>query len=217
VLGPSGCGKSSLLRLASGLMRPTRGRLLVDGSEVAGPRRDIGIAFQSPSLLPWKSVLGNVLVPVRAMGGDVAAARPRAEALLRMVGLEGFARHYPHELSGGMQSRVAIARALVHNPVLLLMDEPFAALDAMTREQMIGEIQLIWLAERTSVLFITHSIAEAVFLADRVLVMSPRPGRIIGDVTVPFARPRSDATMADPAFAALGGQLRAILGAGPRA
>jgi NitT/TauT family transport system ATP-binding protein len=210
VLGPSGCGKSSLLRLVSGLQTPTTGRLAIDGRTIAGPRRDVGIAFQQPTLLPWKNVIENVLVPIRAMGGDVGAARERARALLAIVGLEAFARHYPHELSGGMQSRVGIARALVHEPVVLLMDEPFAALDAMTREAMMEEIQRIWQETRTSVLFITHSIPEAVFLADRVVVLSERPGRVIEDVMVDLPRPRRVETMQEQGFVRLTGHLRGL-------
>jgi NitT/TauT family transport system ATP-binding protein len=215
VLGPSGCGKSSLLRLAAGLMSPTSGRMLINGMPVAGPRPDIGIVFQQPTLLPWWSVLDNVLVPIRAMGGDVAAARPRARDLLALVGLASFARHYPHELSGGMQQRVGIARALVHDPTLLLMDEPFAALDAMTRETMMEEIQRIWLRTQAgtsakSVLFITHSIPEAVFLADEVLVMSPRPGRIIERLPILLPRPRDLAVMDQPEFVAHTGHLRSL-------
>jgi NitT/TauT family transport system ATP-binding protein len=209
VLGPSGCGKSTLLRLASGLIRPTSGTMRIDGQPIVGPRRDVGIVFQAPTLLPWKTVIDNALVPIRAMGGDVAAARPRARDLLALVGLDRFERHYPHELSGGMQQRVGIARALVHDPALLLMDEPFAALDAMTREAMMEEIGRIWAATRKSVLFITHSIPEAVFLADEVLVMSPRPGRILERVPVPLPRPRPIAAMDAPEFIALTAHLRA--------
>jgi NitT/TauT family transport system ATP-binding protein len=209
VLGPSGCGKSTLLRLACGLIKPTAGTMRMDGAPIAGPRRDVGIVFQQPTLLPWKSVTDNVLVPIRAMGGDVSSARPRAKELLALVGLQKFERHYPHELSGGMQQRVGLARALVHDPKLLLMDEPFAALDAMTREAMMAEIQRIWMAARKSVLFITHSIPEAVFLADEVLVMSPRPGRIVESVAIPLPRPRAIAAMDAPEFVALTAHLRA--------
>ncbi len=210
VLGPSGCGKSTLLKLASGLLRPSGGQIELSGRAITGPRREVGIVFQQPTLLPWKNVLENVLVPVRAMRGDLPAARERALKLLRMVKLEPFARHYPHELSGGMQQRVGIVRALVHDPALLLMDEPFAALDAMTRENMMVELQRIWSTTGKSVLFITHSIPEAVFLSDRVVVLSPRPGRVLQTLDIDLPRPRSLDTMGSPQFAALAGALRSV-------
>ena len=210
VVGPSGCGKSTLLKLASGLLAPTRGGLRIGDSPVGGPRREVGIVFQQPTLLPWKSVIDNVLVPIRAMGMDARACRARALELLAMVKLAAFADHYPHELSGGMQQRVGIARGLVHDPALLLMDEPFAALDAMTRENMLGELQRIWMATGKTVLFITHSIPEAVFLSDRIAVMSPRPGRLLQLMDVDLPRPRDIATMASPRFAELCNELRAI-------
>ncbi len=210
VLGPSGCGKSTLLKLASGLLKPSAGEIALSGRPVAGPRREVGIVFQQPTLLPWKTVLENVLVPVRAMRGDVAAARERALKLLRMVKLDAFAQHYPHELSGGMQQRVGIARALVHDPALLLMDEPFAALDAMTRETMMMELQRIWGSTGKSVLFITHSIPEAVFLSDRVVVLSPRPGRVLQTVEIDLPRPRTIETMGSPRFAAQAQELRQV-------
>jgi NitT/TauT family transport system ATP-binding protein len=208
VLGPSGCGKSTLLKLASGLLKPTSGRLELSGRTVDGPRREVGIVFQQATLLPWKTVLDNVLVPVRAMGGDVAAARERASQLLRTVRLEAFASHYPHELSGGMQQRVGIVRALVHDPALLLMDEPFAALDAMTREAMMLELQRIWAGTGKSVLFITHSIPEAVFLSDRVVVLSPRPGRVVRTLEIDLPRPRTMETMGAARFSELCNELR---------
>jgi NitT/TauT family transport system ATP-binding protein len=210
VLGPSGCGKSTLLKLASGLLAPSAGRIEVAGRPVAGPRPEVGIVFQQPTLLPWKTVLENVLVPVRARGGDVPAARQRALQLLRTMGLEAFASHHPHELSGGMQQRVGIARALVHDPALLLMDEPFAALDAMTRENMMVELQRLWSSTGKSVLFITHSIPEAVFLSDRVVVLSPRPGRVLQTVAIDLPRPRTMDTMGSARFAALCQQLRQV-------
>jgi NitT/TauT family transport system ATP-binding protein len=209
VLGPSGCGKSTLLKLASGLIMPTRGSLTLAGQVVTGPRPDVGIVFQQPTLLPWRRVIDNVLVPIRAMGRDVKAYRDKARELLDLVGLKGFEDHYPHELSGGMQQRVGIARGLIHDPSMLLMDEPFAALDAMTRETMMDEIQRIWSTTGKSVLFITHSIPEAVYLSDRVLVMSPRPGRVIEEVTIDLPRPRTVATLDDPRFVSLASHLRA--------
>ena len=208
VLGPSGCGKSTLLKLVSGLIQPTAGRITLAGAEVVGPRPDVGIVFQQPTLLPWRNVLNNVLVPIRAMGRRVQDYRGRAEALLELVGLSAFARHYPHELSGGMQQRVGIARGLIHDPELMLMDEPFAALDAMTRETMSDELQRIWMSANKSVLFITHSIPEAVFLSDRIVVMGPRPGRVIETVEVELPRPRTIETMGNPHFVELSNHLR---------
>lgn len=208
ILGPSGCGKSTLLNVIAGLLRATHGRAAIQGQEIKGPRPDVGIVFQRPTLLPWVNVIGNVLIPVEALRRSVREHRPRAKELLALVGLKDFAEHYPDELSGGMQQRVSLARALIHDPALLLMDEPFAALDAMTRERMSLELQDIWLASRKSVLFITHSIPEAVFLSDRILVMSGSPGRILEDVAVTLPRPRSLDTMASPAYAELCGRIR---------
>jgi NitT/TauT family transport system ATP-binding protein len=190
LVGPSGCGKSTLLRILAGLLSPSKGKAFLRGTPISGPRRDIGVVFQSPVLLPWRSVLENVLLPVdvQHLGGD--RYRKAALELLNLVGLQEFAHRYPWELSGGMQQRVAIARALIHDPAMLLMDEPFGALDAMTREQMNLELQRIWLERKKTVLFITHSIPEAVFLADRVLVMTPRPGRIMDTVAIKIPRPR---------------------------
>jgi len=210
VLGPSGCGKSTLLKIVAGLLSPSSGRVLMRGEPIVGPRPDVGIVFQQPTLLPWQSALDNVLLPVRTLRRDPAAGRERALDLLRLVGLASFAGHHPGELSGGMQSRVAIARALVHDPTLLLMDEPFAALDAMTREHMMLELQRIWMATARSVVFITHSIPEAVFLSDRIVVLSARPGRTIADITVDLPRPRSVGTLADARFAELCNELRAL-------
>lgn len=213
LLGPSGCGKSTFVRLASGLVPATSGVIELDGTPVTGPRRDVGVVFQQPTLLPWKTVLDNVLVPCRALGLDLARSRKRALELLQLTGLDRFALNYPYELSGGMQQRVGLARGLIHEPRILLMDEPFGALDAMTRERMAEELQRIWLATGTSVVFITHSIPEAVFLSDRVVVMSPRPGRVVEEVPVPLPRPRDVRTMADSAFAGLCGRLRERFGA----
>ena len=213
VLGPSGCGKSSLLRMFAGLMPPTQGRLQQGDAIIAGPRRRIGIAFQKPTLMPWKSVLENVLVPALAQGTPRAAAERRAHTLLETVGLHGFTAAYPHELSGGMQQRVGLARMLITDPAILLMDEPFSALDALTRESMMVELQRLWLAEAKTALFVTHSIAEAAFLSDRVLVMSPRPGRITAEITCDLPRPRTLAMLETPAFASLTGRLRRALDA----
>jgi NitT/TauT family transport system ATP-binding protein len=210
VLGPSGCGKSSLMRLVSGLVRPTSGSIRLDGAAVEGTRSDVGMVFQKPTLLPWMTVVNNVLAPIRAMRKDVAAHRQRALELLQLVGLSDFANHLPGELSGGMQQRVAIARGLAHDPRLLLMDEPFAALDALSREKMMNELQRIWLADPKSVLFVTHSIPEAVFLSDRVLVMSPRPGTVIEELRIDLPRPRTLDQVGDARFNVYTRKLRQI-------
>ena len=200
VIGPSGCGKSTVLKITAGLLRPTSGRVILDARPITGPRRDVGIAFQKPTLLPWKSVLENVLLPTKALKLEPAMARERAQELLQLVGLSKFEHNYPGELSGGMQQRVGLARMLAHDPTFLLMDEPFAALDAMTREALAVELQRIWLNTKKSVLFITHSIPEAVFLSDRVVVMSARPGRVLEQVSIALPRPRTPDTMAGEAF-----------------
>jgi NitT/TauT family transport system ATP-binding protein len=190
IVGPSGCGKTTLLKILAGLVPASRGSASLRGTPIDGPRRDIGVVFQSPVLFPWRCVLDNVLLPVDVQHLGRDEKRSRAIGLLRLVGLEGFERRYPWELSGGMQQRVAITRALIHDPAILLMDEPFGALDAMTRETMNVELQRIWLESHKTVVFITHSISEAVFLADRVLVMTARPGKVVEDVAVGIPRPR---------------------------
>lgn len=202
VVGPSGCGKSTLLKILAGLMPASGGEARLRGRPIEGPRRDIGVVFQSPVLFPWRSVLSNVLLPADVQGLARDQMRNHALQLLSLVGLGGVEHRYPWELSGGMQQRVALIRALVHDPAILLMDEPFAALDAMTREQMNLELQRVWLERRKTVLFITHSITEAAFLADRVLIMTPRPGRIKGDVAINLPRPRSLDVMTSPEFGA---------------
>jgi len=210
IVGPSGCGKTTLLRLVSGLLVPTEGKVLVGGIEVRDPRPDVGLIFQQPMLLPWFSVMRNVLLPVDVQGQRIADYHERARELVRMVGLGGFEKRLPSELSGGMQQRVALARALVHNPKILLMDEPFAALDAMTRESMNIELQRIWSGQHKTVLFVTHGIAESVFLSDRVVVMTPRPGRVAAVIDVPFARPRSADLLGTAEFAAVAAQIRNV-------
>jgi NitT/TauT family transport system ATP-binding protein len=200
-VGPSGCGKSTLLRILAGLVSKSGGAVEIEGKEVKRPRRDVGIVFQSPVLLPWLTVLQNTLLPAEVMKLDKKASAERARQLIELAGLSEFANKYPHELSGGMQQRNAIARALMNDPSMLLMDEPFGALDAMTRERMTAELQRIWLESRKTVLFITHSIAEAVFLADRVLVFSPRPGTIVDNIEINLPRPRGIESMASPEFA----------------
>jgi NitT/TauT family transport system ATP-binding protein len=218
VLGPSGCGKSTLLRLIAGLIRPTRGRLEIYGTPVTEPRDEIGIVFQRPTLLPWFDVLGNVTFPMRHKYGRVTdAERVRARELLDLVGLSDFAGKAIDELSGGMQQRVAIARALLLDPDILLMDEPFSALDALTRDEMSLELLRIWTERPKTVLFITHSIPEALLLADRVIVMTPRPGRVRETIEVPLPRPRSMATLAEPAFHAIANHIREELFSRPAA
>lgn len=203
IVGSSGCGKSTLLRIASGLLAPTRGAALVDGEVVFKPRPDVGMIFQDAVMLPWFTVIENVLLPIRVAGGDLVTARREAARLLDRVGLAGFHDSAPSELSGGMRQRAAIVRALLSKPRLLLMDEPFGALDALTREQMNLELARIAEASGCAVLLITHSISEAVFLSDRTVVMSPRPGRIVEEITVSLPRPRAATTMLSPDFAAL--------------
>ena len=217
VLGPSGCGKSTLLNIASGLLAPTRGTVQIQGQAVTGPRQDVGIVFQQPTLLPWKTVLQNILVPIEAMGLSRADAVERAHALIRRVRLEGFEHHYPHELSGGMQQRVGIARGFMHDPQLLLMDESFAALDAMTREHMTDELQALWMNTAKSVLFITHSIPESVYLADRVVVLSERPGTVVDVIEVPLPRPRTLETLSSPHFNEICDRLRRFFRRAPTA
>jgi len=214
LVGPSGCGKSTLLRVVAGLRRPTRGSVEVDGRAVTGPIPSVGMVFQAPVLLKWRTVRDNVLLPAELAGLERARYRERAEHLLRLVGLDGFADRLPRELSGGMQQRAAICRALLLDPPLLLMDEPFGALDAMTRDEMNLELLRVWgepAAARKTVVFVTHSIPEAVFLADRVVVMSPRPGRVARVVDVPLPRPRTPATRAAPQFGALSLQIHETL------
>jgi len=191
VVGRSGCGKSTLLRLVAGLLTPTSGQVYVDGTPVTKPRRDISMMFQRPALLPWRSVLDNVLLPVEIFGWRKAEFRQRARDLLAMVGLEAFERRLPHELSGGMQQRVSLCRSLLVQPQVMLMDEPFSALDALTREELSVELQRIHMEHAATILFVTHSIDEAVLLADRVVVMTERPGRVRETITVDIPRPRT--------------------------
>jgi NitT/TauT family transport system ATP-binding protein len=218
VLGPSGCGKSTLLRLIAGLIRTTSGAVEIFGMPVTEPRDEIGIVFQKPTLLPWFDVLGNVTFPMRHKYGSVRPAeRERAHELLDLVGLADFAKRRPDELSGGMQQRVAIARALLLDPDILLMDEPFSALDALTRDEMSFELMRIWTERPKTVLFITHSIPEAVLLADRIIVMTSRPGRVREILDVPLARPRSMATLSEPVFHDLANHIRGRLFSRPAA
>lgn len=208
IVGSSGCGKSTLLRIASGLLTPSEGRARFDGKDITEPSSEIGMIFQDAVMLPWFSVVDNVTLPVRIAGGDMAVARREAAAHLDLVGLAGFHDSAPSALSGGMRQRAAIVRALMTKPRLLLMDEPFGALDALTREHM--NIELARIAEESglAVLLITHSISEAVLLADRVIVMTPRPGRIAEEIEVPLPRPRTERSMLAPEFAETSHRIR---------
>jgi NitT/TauT family transport system ATP-binding protein len=191
ILGPSGCGKSTLLMMVGGLETVSSGSIIVNGEPMTGPRTSIGIMFQDPTLLPWKSALDNVLFPVRVLKRSMDDYRQTAYGLLQQVGLDGFEHKRPHELSGGMRQRVAICRTLVYDPEVLLMDEPFSALDAISRDEMNELLLDLWQQFTKTALFVTHSIREAVLLADRVLVMTKRPATIVEDLAIPFARPRS--------------------------
>lgn len=207
-LGPSGCGKSTLLRVLGGLLRPSSGQVYVRGESLDGPYRDVGIVFQKANLMPWRTVLKNITLPLEMQGIDGAEARGRAADLIHLVGLEGFEGSYPQELSGGMAQRVAIARALVHDPEILLLDEPFAALDALTRERMNLELLRIWEARRKTVVMVTHNIQEAILLSDRVLVMTSRPGRVIADLPVTLPRPRTEDVVYSDTFTGLARHVR---------
>jgi NitT/TauT family transport system ATP-binding protein len=208
VLGPSGCGKSTLLMMLGGLEPVTSGQITIGGKPMTGPRTSIGIMFQDPTLLPWKSALDNVLFPIRVLKRPLEGYRSDAQQLLARVGLDGFMNKKPHELSGGMRQRVAICRTLVYDPELLLMDEPFSALDAITRDEMNELLLDLWEQYTKTALFVTHSIREAVFLADRVLVMTRRPATIVEDLTIPFARPRPTAIGETREFNEICGHLR---------
>jgi NitT/TauT family transport system ATP-binding protein len=191
IIGRSGCGKSTLLRLIAGLLAPTSGQVLVDGSPVTAPRRDVAMMFQRPALLPWRSVLDNVLLPVEVFGWKRRDHAERAAQLLDMVGLSKFVRRLPHELSGGMQQRVSLCRALIQQPRVMLMDEPFSALDALSREELSLELQRLHKEFASTTVFVTHSIQEAVLLADRVVVLSPHPGRVRRILDIDIPQPRS--------------------------
>jgi len=208
IVGPSGCGKSTLLKILAGLLPLTAGEASISGRRVDGPQDGVGMVFQSPVLLAWRDVLSNIMLQIEIRGLEWEPYQRRAMELLQVVGLSGFERKRPWELSGGMQQRVAICRALVHDPSLLLMDEPFGALDAMTRETMNLELQRIWLATKKTVLFVTHSIPEAVCLSDRVLVMTERPGTVDKIYDIPLPRPRSLQNMGTPEFSALAQVIR---------
>jgi len=200
VVGPSGCGKTTFLRIVAGLEPATGGEVLLDGRRLSGPGSDRGFVFQTDSLLPWRTVLGNALIGPEVAGNVGAAERQRTVALLKLVGLEGFENYYPRQLSGGMRQRVNLARALAIDPEILLMDEPFSSLDAQTREIMQTELLRIWEQGRKTVLFVTHQIDEAVFLSDRVLVFARRPGRLQESVEIKLPRPRELAIKRTPEF-----------------
>lgn len=201
VVGPSGCGKSTLLKIIAGLLTPSEGAVEIAGKRVAGPHTELGIVFQSPVLLDWRNILDNVLVQIDLRGGDPAAYREQARGLLAKVGLADFENRMPRELSGGMRQRTAIVRALIHAPPLLLMDEPFGALDALTREQMRIDLEKLWRERGQTTLFITHGISEAVALADRVVVMTPRPGKVDRIIDIDLPRPRDKAVITSRRFA----------------
>jgi len=202
VVGPSGCGKSTLLKMVAGLLPISGGSLTLAGKPIKGPQKDVGIVFQSAVLLPWRSVEDNILLQAEMRHMPMDAARARARELMEMAGLKGFEKKYPWQLSGGMQQRASICRALLHDPSVLLMDEPFGALDAMTREKMNLELQRIWMTSKKTVLLITHSIPEAIFLSDRVMVMSERPGSIAAVYDIDLPRPRTLDVMASAEFGA---------------
>jgi NitT/TauT family transport system ATP-binding protein len=211
VVGASGCGKSTLLKVIAGLQPATSGRVTLDAKAITAPHRDVGLLFQQPVLLRWRNVLENVLLPIEYLRRPLSDYRGRALDLLRQVGLEGFESRMPHQLSGGMQQRVALARALIYDPRILLMDEPFAALDALTREEMAIELLRIWEVSRKSVIFVTHSIPEAVMLSDRVLAMSARPGTIAKTVAISLRRPRSEDAEYTDTFAAAVHEIRDVI------
>jgi len=219
MVGPSGCGKSSLLKIVSGLARADSGHARIDGQEISGSRASVGMAFQNATLLPWRTTLENVLLPLEVSRDHRAGFRrkkaehvERALSLLKVVGLEGYENHAPYQLSGGMQQRASLCRALIHGPELLLLDEPFAALDAFTREELWDVLQQLWLQQRFTVILVTHDLREAVYLADRVYVMSKRPGRIVYERPVALARPRTLESTFDEDFVALVHRLRDHIG-----
>ncbi|HXG40701.1 MAG TPA: ABC transporter ATP-binding protein [Candidatus Limnocylindrales bacterium] len=217
IVGPNGSGKSTLLRVAGGLLAPESGAVEVDGRPLDGPSREVGFVFQEPRLFPWRSVAGNVAYPLELAGVPRAERATRVAELVTLVGLTGFEQARPHELSGGMRQRAAIARALALRPSVLLLDEPFSALDALTRERFNLELLRLWEETRTTILLVTHSIPEALFVADRVVVLSPRPGRVVAVVPSPLGRPRTAADLASPALAAASGEVRRHLELGDEA
>ncbi len=210
LVGPSGCGKSTLLRIIAGLLPPDAGEVTLNGAPVRGPRAEVGFVFQSANLMPWRTVLDNIALPLDVLGTAASRSQARSEAqrLSDLVGLQGFENAYPRQLSGGMQQRAVLARALIHRPRVLLLDEPFGALDALTRERMNLELLRMWQLRRATAILVTHSISEAVFLADRVIVMGSRPGHILADIPIPLSRPRSLDLLAEERFGRLARTVR---------
>jgi NitT/TauT family transport system ATP-binding protein len=208
LIGPSGCGKTTLLRLLAGLSLPTSGSVTFEGRPLAGPRRRIGFVFQQANLMPWRTALANIALPLELAGAKSEAILEQAGSMIDLVGLKGFETSYPHDLSGGMAQRVAIGRALIHQPEVLLLDEPFGALDALTRELMADELMRIWTDRSVTVVMVTHSISEAILLADRVIALSPRPGSVRLDLQIPLARPRTIEQSYTPEFGRLAERLR---------
>jgi NitT/TauT family transport system ATP-binding protein len=212
LLGPSGCGKSTALNIMGGLLAPTSGSVTFDGQPISGPSRDIGMMFQQAVMFPWRTTIDNVLLPIEVFGQSKKKYRGKAEELLSMVGISEFAKSYPWQLSGGMQQRAALCRVLIHSPKLLLLDEPFGALDEFTRESMNSELLRLQAHTKATAVLVTHNINEAVFMSDRIAVMSARPGRLVGIIDVPFERPRRPDLTLSPDFAALAGEARKMLG-----
>ena len=213
IVGPSGCGKSTLMRVVAGLLQPSGGRVAIGSEPVTRPHPGVGVVFQRAALLPWRDVIGNITMQLEMRDLDLQLFQERVQELIRLTGLVNFERALPHELSGGMQQRVSLCRALIHDPDILLMDEPFGALDAMTREAMNLELQRIWMQKKKTVMFITHSIAESVLLSDRVVVMSARPGRVLKEVRVDLPRPRNFQMLGLQEFIAATDELRRSLDA----
>ncbi|GGG06541.1 ABC transporter ATP-binding protein [Paenibacillus abyssi] len=212
IVGPSGCGKSTFLNAVAGLLPFNKGHLILDGIKISGPGKDRAVVFQSPALLPWRTVVGNVKYGLELRGTDAAVMEEKSMAMIKLVGLGGNEHKYPNELSGGMQQRVNLARALASDPELLLLDEPFSALDAQTREVMQNELLRIWQETKKTAMFITHQIDEAVFLADRVIVLSKGPGSVVAaDLEIKLPRPRNEATKADPEFLAKVAEIRELI------
>lgn len=212
ILGPSGSGKSTLLRVLAGLLPPTQGEVFYNGQGLQGSQQEIGFVFQKANLMPWRTVIENITLPLDLQHVPRSLAQQQAQELVNLVGLDGFEESLPRDLSGGMEQRVAIARALIHDPRILLLDEPFGSLDALTRERMGSELLRIWQARRKTVLMVTHAIPESVFLADRVLVLSPRPGVIRLDLKVDLPRPREEGMRYTPEFGEIAKRLKAAIG-----
>lgn len=212
LLGPSGSGKSTLLRIMAGLLQPSAGEVIFEGVPLTGPRQGVGLVFQNANLMPWRNVVGNIALPLELQGVSQEQTLAKTQDMIELVGLQGFEQVLPHDLSGGMAQRVALARALIHDPDLLLLDEPFGSLDALTREHMRVELLRIWELRRKTVLMVTHSINEALFLADRVLVLTPRPGRLRLDLRVQLPRPRREEMVYTPEFGDLARVLRQAIG-----